>query len=89
MGEVGCDLHEAYPVPLTEDVLARADVVVTLGRSVGEIEVPQAAARGWRIGDPVGAPLERFSGSATTSTRVQELLVEVLPPPPPPEEPAG
>ena len=90
MGEVGCDLHEAYPVPLTEDVLAGADVVVTLGRSVGEVEVPQHVRHeDWRIGDPVGAPLEDVRRIRDDlDVRVRELLVEVLPPPPP-EEPAG
>src|SRR5215831_15979050 len=34
MGELGVDLHDSYPVPLTEDVLTAADVIVTLGRSV-------------------------------------------------------
>jgi hypothetical protein len=29
------------PNPLTEDVLAGADVVVTLGRSVGTVDIPE------------------------------------------------
>jgi protein-tyrosine-phosphatase len=88
MGELGVDLHEAYPVPLTEDVLAAADVVVTLGRSIGEVEVPEGVRHeDWRIGDPVGAPVAEVRRIRDDlDQRVQELLVEVLPPPPPPDE---
>jgi arsenate reductase len=40
MAEVGCDPTEPYPKPLSDEVLHAADVVVTLGRSVGEVDVP-------------------------------------------------
>lgn len=91
MGELGCDLQQAYPVPLTDDVLAGADVVVTLGRSVGEVDVPEGVRHDdWRIGDPVGAPLDEVRRIRDDlDVRVQELLVDVLPPPPPPEEPVS
>ena len=81
MEELGIDLHDSYPVPLTEDVLAASDVVVTLGRSVGEVHVPEGVRReDWRIGDPVGAPIEEVRHIRDDlDARVRELLSEVLP----------
>jgi len=57
--ELELDLTDAYSKPLTTDVLAAADVVVTMGRSVGEVEVPQETRHeDWRVGDPNGADLD-------------------------------
>src|SRR5262249_18010943 len=59
MAGSGIDLATAFTKPLTPEVLAGADVIVTMGRSVGHVEIPAAAKHvDWRIGDPAGAPLE-------------------------------
>lgn len=58
MEEVGIDLAEKYTKPLTPEVLASADLVVTMGRSVGQVEIPETARHlDWRVGDPAGAEL--------------------------------
>src|SRR5262245_27583412 len=41
MAELGVDLTEAFAKPLSPEVLEAADVVVTMGRSVGAVEVPE------------------------------------------------
>ena len=83
MAELGCDLNEAYPIPLTEDVLAGSDLVVTLGRSVGEVDIPAGVRHeDWRVGDPVGADLTEVKRIRDDlDQRVQQLLVDLLPPP--------
>jgi protein-tyrosine-phosphatase len=59
LGEVGIDLSEGFTRPLTPEVLAAADVVVTMGRSVGPVEIPASARHvDWRVGDPAGADLD-------------------------------
>jgi len=59
LSEIGIDLGEAFVRPVTSEVLAAADVVVTLGRSVGEVEIPASTRHeDWRVGDPAGANLE-------------------------------
>jgi arsenate reductase len=59
MEELGIDLTEKFTRPITAEVLASADVVVTMGRSVGEVEIPDTARHvDWRVGDPTGAELE-------------------------------
>ena len=59
MEEVGIDLSEKFTRPVTPEVLASADVVVTMGRSVGAVEIPDSARHvDWRVGDPAGADLD-------------------------------
>lgn len=59
MREIGIDLSEEFTRPLAPEVLADADVVVTMGRSVGSVEVPSTARHvDWRVGDPAGAELD-------------------------------
>lgn len=59
MAEVGIDLEEAFTKPLTPEVLAAADVVVTMGRSVGAVAIPETVRHlDWRVGDPAGAELD-------------------------------
>jgi protein-tyrosine-phosphatase len=79
MAEVGIDLTEAYPKPLSGDVLDAADVVITLGRSVGAVEIPETARHvDWRIGDPVGAPLDEVRRvRRDLEARVDELLASL------------
>ena len=56
MEEIEIDLTDAFTKPLTADVLADADVVVTMGRSVGAFEIPSTTRHlDWRVGDPAGA----------------------------------
>ena len=57
--ELGVDTSELYVRPVSSDVLAGSDVIVTLGHSVGEVELPEGAKHeDWRVGNPVGASLE-------------------------------
>jgi protein-tyrosine-phosphatase len=59
MEELGVDLTEAYAKPLSDEVLEAADMVVTMGRSVGSVEVPEGTTHlDWRVGDPTGAPVD-------------------------------
>jgi protein-tyrosine-phosphatase len=59
LSEVGIDLSEGFTRPLTREVLAGADVVVTMGRSVGPVDIPASARHvDWRVGDPAGADLD-------------------------------
>ena len=59
MEEVGIDVSEKFTKPLTPEVLGAADIVVTMGRSVGRLEIPPTARHlDWRVGDPAGAALD-------------------------------
>jgi protein-tyrosine-phosphatase len=59
MNEIGIDLSDEFTRPLTPEVLGNADMVVTMGRSVGEFQIPEHVRHvDWRVGDPAGAPLD-------------------------------
>jgi arsenate reductase (thioredoxin) len=79
MGELGVDLSEAYAKPLSPEVLGAADVAVTMGRSVGTVEIPEGVRHeDWRVGDPTGAPVDEVRRVRDDiDRRVQALLAEV------------
>jgi protein-tyrosine-phosphatase len=79
MAEVGADLRDAYAKPLSPEVVQAADVVVTLGRSVGDVTVPpDVRLEDWRVGDPVGASLDEVRRiRRELERRVDELLLRL------------
>jgi protein-tyrosine-phosphatase len=81
MAELGADLSEAYAKPLSSEVLDAADVIVTMGRSVGVVEVPAGKRHeDWRVGDPTGAPVDEVRRVRDDiDRRVQALLAELAP----------
>lgn len=82
MEEVDIDLSEAFTKPLTPEVLSGADVVVTMGRSVGPVEIPTTVRHvDWRVGDPAGAPLPEVRRvREDIERRVDALADELLTP---------
>jgi len=80
MGEIGIDLDDAYSKPLTPEVLAAADVVITMGRSTGDVTIPDGTRHvDWRIGDPGGAPLDEVRHIRDDiRVRVERLLAELV-----------
>jgi arsenate reductase len=79
MAELGVDLSEAYAKPLSREVLEAADVVVTMGRSVGEVVIPEGTRHeDWRVGDPSGAPVDEVRRVRDDiDRRVAALLTEL------------
>jgi arsenate reductase (thioredoxin) len=79
MAELGVDLTEAYAKPLAPEVLTAADVVVTMGRSVGAVEIPDGTRHlDWRVGDPTGAPVDEVRRVRDEiDARVAALLAEL------------
>jgi protein-tyrosine-phosphatase len=79
MEEVGIDISDKFAKPLTPEVLASADVVITMGRSVGQLDVPPTARHlDWRVGDPAGAELEEVRRVRDDIDRRVNDLVETL-----------
>jgi protein-tyrosine-phosphatase len=79
MEELGIDLSDKFARPITDEVLASADIVVTMGHSVGEIDIPAAARHlDWRVGDPAGAELDEVRRvRSDIERRVIELATEL------------
>jgi arsenate reductase len=79
IAELGVDPDEQFARPVTDEVLRAADVIVTMGHSVGVIEIPSDVRHAdWRIGDPIGAPIEEIRRvRADIEYRVTALLSEL------------
>ncbi len=59
MEELGIDLAQEFPKPLTDEVVAAADVVITMGCGDACPIYPGKRYLDWQVDDPAGQPLER------------------------------
>ncbi|TJZ57444.1 arsenate reductase ArsC [Streptomyces piniterrae] len=55
--EAGVDLADAYPKPLTDEVVQAADIVITMGCGDACPVVPGRRYLDWPVPDPDGAPI--------------------------------
>ncbi|WP_462187368.1 MULTISPECIES: arsenate reductase ArsC [unclassified Frankia] len=80
MKEIGLSLDEEFPKPLTDDILAAADVVITMGCGDTCPYVPGKRYEDWPIDDPaVSAPQRVRAIRDDIGTRVRGLLASLLP----------
>ncbi len=79
MAELGVDLEDAFPKPLTDEVVRAADVVVTMGCGDACPIYPGKRYEDWDVGDPAEASsLDRVrSIRDDIDLRVQRLLSEL------------
>jgi arsenate reductase (thioredoxin) len=82
LGEIGIDVSEERSKPLTPEVLAAADYVVTMSPSAGVIEIPEGVRHlDWRVGDPShGAPMDEIRRIRDEiKARIERLVDEIAP----------
>jgi arsenate reductase (thioredoxin) len=79
MAELGVDLTEAFPKPLTDEVVRAADVVVTMGCGDACPIYPGKRYEDWQVDDPSEAPsLDAVRAIRDDiDARVQNLLAEL------------
>jgi arsenate reductase (thioredoxin) len=80
MREVGVDLSEEFPKPLTDEVVRAADVVITMGCGDACPIYPGKRYEDWTLDDPAGQDLDavrriRDEIDERVRTLVDELLV--------------
>ncbi len=81
MVEIGVDLSQEFPKPLTDEVVRAADVVVTMGCGDACPIYPGKRYEDWEVGDPADGTLEEVRAIRDEiDTRVQGLLREVSAP---------
>jgi protein-tyrosine-phosphatase len=78
MREVGVDLSEEFPKPLTDEHVRAADVVVTMGCGDACPIFPGKRYEDWELDDPAGQDLETVRQIRDEiDARVQRLISEL------------
>jgi protein-tyrosine-phosphatase len=79
MNEVGVDISEEFPKPLTGDAVRSADVVITMGCGDACPIYPGRRYEDWTLDDPAGQDLETVRRIRDEiDARVQLLISELL-----------
>ena len=79
MDEIGVDMSEEFPKPLTDEVVRAADVVITMGCGDACPVFPGKRYLDWRFEDPAGKGVEDVRPIRDEiDRRVRELLTELL-----------
>jgi arsenate reductase (thioredoxin) len=78
--ELGIDMSEEFPKPLTDEVVRAADVVITMGCGDACPIYPGKRYEDWELDDPEGKDLEAVRRIRDDiDQRVQRLVNELLP----------
>jgi arsenate reductase (thioredoxin) len=80
MNELGVDMSEEFPKPLTDEVVRTADVVITMGCGDACPIYPGKRYEDWELEDPAGQDVETARRIRDEiDARVQTLIGELLP----------
>lgn len=80
MDEIGVDMAQEFPKPLTDEVVRAADVVITMGCGDACPIYPGKRYEDWELDDPAGQDLDAVRTIRDEiDTRVQRLIAELLP----------
>jgi protein-tyrosine-phosphatase len=78
MQEVGLDLSQEFPKPLTDESVQAADVVITMGCGDACPIYPGKRYLDWQLDDPAGKPLEEVRPIRDEIDRRVQLLLSEL-----------
>jgi protein-tyrosine-phosphatase len=79
MDEVGVDLAEAFPKPLSDEVVRAADVVITMGCGDACPTYPGKRYEDWVLDDPAGQDVETVRRIRDEiDVRVRKLVGELV-----------
>jgi protein-tyrosine-phosphatase len=80
MDEIGVDMSEEFPKPLTDEVVKAADVVITMGCGDACPIYPGKKYEDWELDDPAGQDVASVRVIRDEiDARVQRLIGELLP----------
>ncbi|MBL7486710.1 arsenate reductase ArsC [Frankia sp. AgB1.9] len=80
MKDIGLSLDEEFPKPLTDDILAAADVVITMGCGDRCPYMPGKRYEDWPIDDPATASVDQVAAIRDDiDHRVRDLVASLLP----------
>ena len=78
MSELGADLSDRRPQPLTDELARRADVIVTMGCGDSCAVIPGKRYLDWDLPDPKGRPTDEVRATRDDIARRVEALVAEL-----------
>ena len=79
MAELGVDMSEEFPKPLTDEVVRAADVVITMGCGDACPIYPGKKYEDWKLDDPAGQDVATVRGIRDElDARVQVLVDDLL-----------
>ena len=80
MAELGVDMSEEFPKPLTDEIVRAADVVITMGCGDACPISPGKRYEDWALDDPAAQYIETVRRIRDAiDTRVEKLIGELLP----------
>ena len=80
MEEIGVDMSEEFPKPLTDEVVRAADVVITMGCGDACPIYPGKRYEDWQLDDPAGQGIEAVREIRDEiDRRVRTLIAELVP----------
>jgi arsenate reductase len=80
MEEIGIDMGEAFPKPLTDEVVRAADVVITMGCGDACPIYPGKRYEDWQLDDPAGQGIDAVREIRDEiDKRVRKLIAELVP----------
>jgi protein-tyrosine-phosphatase len=80
MREVGLDLSEAFPKPLTDEAVEASDVVITMGCGDACPIFPGTRYLDWEVHDPSGEPIAAVRAIRDEiDRRVRDLVDQLVP----------
>ncbi len=80
IAELGLDMSEEFPKPLTDDVVQAADVVITMGCGDACAIYPGKQYLDWELTDPAGLSIDEVRAVRDEiAQRVKQLLSTVTP----------
>jgi arsenate reductase (thioredoxin) len=80
MAEVGIDLSQEFPKPLSDDSVHAADVVITMGCGDACPVYPGKRYEDWELEDPAGKDIETVRRIRDEiAERVRRLVGELVP----------
>ena len=79
MKEIGVDLSDAFPAPLTDEAVSASDVVITMGCGDACPIFPGKRYEDWTVDDPAGQDVATVRAIRDEiDRRVQTLVTELL-----------
>ncbi|HLX19968.1 MAG TPA: arsenate reductase ArsC [Gaiellaceae bacterium] len=80
MNEIGVDMSEEFPKPLTDDAVRSADVVITMGCGDACPVYPGKTYEDWDLDDPAGQDVDTVRAIRDEiDERVRRLVDELAP----------